>query len=53
MRKLRSGGLAVQLLAGADYMPLPGGERIPLWNADPWMLVEALRPGMIPKVRCL
>ncbi|KAG1666053.1 hypothetical protein FOA52_006927 [Chlamydomonas sp. UWO 241] len=50
MRKLRSGAIAVQLLAGADYMPMPGGRPpVSLWSSDPWALVEAVRPGMMPQ----
>ena len=50
MRKLRAGQLCFQFLADTDFVPLGEGAsssaHADLWTADPWRLMDALRPGM-------
>lgn len=36
------------MFAAEDELSLPGGGSLELWNADPWALVAAARPGSMP-----
>uniref|UniRef100_A0A7S2VUP2 Uncharacterized protein n=1 Tax=Chlamydomonas chlamydogama TaxID=225041 RepID=A0A7S2VUP2_9CHLO len=61
-RKLRAGQVVFQIYAAEDEMslaaaassggalPAPGTTTcsLDLWNADPWLLVQAVRPGSMP-----
>ncbi|GIL55497.1 hypothetical protein Vafri_11071, partial [Volvox africanus] len=42
---LRAGRMAVQLLAGDEYMVLGDGRTQPLWSADPWDLIASSFPA--------
>ncbi|GLI60502.1 hypothetical protein VaNZ11_002665 [Volvox africanus] len=42
---LRAGRMAVQLLAGDEYMVLGDGQTQPLWSADPWDLIASSFPA--------
>ena len=40
--------IAVQLFASGEHIDMPGGRQQLLWGSDPWALLEACRPGMMP-----
>ncbi|GAX80160.1 hypothetical protein CEUSTIGMA_g7598.t1 [Chlamydomonas eustigma] len=48
IRKLGTGKIAIQIFAGNESLVLPGGQQLQLWSSDPWKLLEACRPGMMP-----
>ena len=45
--------IAIQLFAGNDYIEIPSNDnqkakQVVLWGSDPWALLEACRPGIMP-----
>ncbi len=47
IRLLRTGGVAVQLLADQDAVVLPNGDVHDLWSSDPWMLAAQCSPEAV------
>eukprot|EP00195_Chlamydomonas_chlamydogama_P017045 CAMPEP_0202895096 /NCGR_PEP_ID=MMETSP1392-20130828/4369_1 /ASSEMBLY_ACC=CAM_ASM_000868 /TAXON_ID=225041 /ORGANISM="Chlamydomonas chlamydogama, Strain SAG 11-48b" /LENGTH=1752 /DNA_ID=CAMNT_0049580001 /DNA_START=21 /DNA_END=5279 /DNA_ORIENTATION=- len=50
IRKLKNGQIAFQIHAAGETIPMGNGQPAKdLWTSDPWKLMAALRPGIVPR----